>query len=388
MAEFSAAKRSVIDAVLKQSAAEREVPFIVAMSGTAEGVTYSGVFGDRATGAPATMDTNFRLFSMSKPIGQFCAMMLHDRGLLDYETPVADILPDYARIQVCTGFDGNTPILRAPQTTATVRHLATHTAGQMYDSWSPEMTRWAALTGYPGVVSGKREYLFAPMFFDPGTQWGYGTNTTWLGLVVEKLAGKELGQFVQEEIFDPLGMTQSMFDPTPEAKMRMAPTLFSRAADGGFEPMAFDLPANPEFNDIGQSIQCTAADYMQFLRMLLNQGQFNGHRFMSEAAFERMYSNAIGDMTVPAFASTTPNSAAMDFFPGTKKTHSLLGVRTEEDIPGMRRAGSQYWAGFANTHFWLDPASNTAGIYVTQSLPFVEPAMMEGFAKFEQAVYA
>ena len=83
-----------------------------------------------------------------------------------------------------------------------------------------------------------------------------------------------------------------------------------------------------------------------------------------------------------------PITADAEFFPGRRKKHSMAFMRIEEDVPGMRSAGSQFWAGVLNTHFWFDPKNNVAGVLMTQSLPFAEPRFMGVYERFERAVYA
>jgi len=116
------------DTVLSRAVDRQDVPFVVAMVANAAGRTYSGAFGDAAEGLKANESTVFRIFSMTKAVGETAAMILIDRGKLNPDTPVKEILPDFGKIQVLERFDGDKPILRAPRTEATVRHLATHTS--------------------------------------------------------------------------------------------------------------------------------------------------------------------------------------------------------------------------------------------------------------------
>ena len=103
-------------------------------------------------------------------------MILIDRGKLNPETPVKEILPEFGKIQVLERFDGDRPILRAPRTNATVRHLATHTSGLEYEFWNGEMANYLAKTGHPSILSGLKSAMFYPMMTDPGTRWGYGPS--------------------------------------------------------------------------------------------------------------------------------------------------------------------------------------------------------------------
>ena len=114
---------STLQAVLDDAVRAGDVPFAVAMVGDKNGIKWSGAAGERAPGQVAGADTVFRIFSMTKAVGSTAAMLLIDRGKLDAETPVEDILPEFAKIQVLERFDGDKPVLRAPKRKATVRQL-------------------------------------------------------------------------------------------------------------------------------------------------------------------------------------------------------------------------------------------------------------------------
>ena len=140
---------------------------------------------------------------------------------------------------------------------------------------------------------------------------------------------------------------------------------------------------------MGHALYSTAPDYMRFLRMFLNKGQLDGCRILSEAGVEMMLANHIGQLRVGKLTTLNPSlTADVEFFPGFEKTHSLGFLRTEEDVPEMRAAGSQSWAGALNTHFWFDPARDVAGLMMTQSLPFMDPRFVKVYNRFERAVYA
>jgi CubicO group peptidase (beta-lactamase class C family) len=81
-------------------------------------------------------------------------------------------------------------------------------------------------------------------------------------------------------------------------------------------------------------------------------------------------------------------SADVDLFPGVTMKHSIGFALNMADIPGKRPAGSMGWAGVLNTHFWVDPASDVAGVILMQHLPFVDPKALSLYDAFERAVYA
>jgi methyl acetate hydrolase len=374
--------------VLNAGVASGAAPGFVAMSGNAAGVKWSGAAGDRAPGQRMTEDTVFRIFSMTKAIGSTAAMILIDRGKLDANAPVDSILPDFAKIQVLEGFGGDTPKMRAPKSRATIRQLATHTSGLVYEFWNPDVPRWMAKTSHPSILSGMKASLFYPMVFDPGTRWDYGIGIDWLGQAVEAIDGRRIDKFCQEEIFNPLGMSSTAFECEGALAKRLA-SVSARGEDGKFAPFALAPPPHPEFYGMGHALYSTAGDYMRFMRMFLNQGALDGKRVLSEKGVATMLANHIGDLRVGKMTTVVPPvSADVDLFPGTPKTHSLGFLRVEKDVPGMRSAGTQGWAGVLNTHFWFDPAKDIAGTIMTQTLPFGEPRFLAVYEQFERAVYA
>ncbi len=376
------------DKVINTAVANGDMPFAVAMAGNAKGISYRAAAGDAAPGRKAAADTVFRIFSMTKAVGSTAAMILVDRGKLDVDAPVESLLPEFARIQVIERFDGDKPVMRAPSRKATIRHLATHTSGLAYEFWNADVPRYMAATGHPTILSGTRASMFYPMVCDPGTRWEYGISIDWLGQVVEKIDGRRIDRFLQEEIFGPLGMTDTACEVQDHMKDRLA-TVSARGEDGKFAPFELAPPSQPEVYGMGHTLYSTATDYMTFLRLFLNKGTLNGHKVLSERGVERMLGDHMNGLTFDKMTTIAPAvTADVDIFPGVRKTHSFGFVRNEADIPGMRSAGSQSWAGVCNTHYWFDPKKDIAAVIMTQSLPFLEPPFARTYEAYEKAVYA
>lgn len=375
------------DEALAAAVAAQDVPFAVAMTANADGVTWSGASGDAAPRRRADEKTAFRIFSMTKAIGATAAMILIDRGRLSMDTPVSEVLPEWNGLRVLEGFDGETPRLRPPSRPATIRELATHTSGLEYEFWNPDVARYLDVTGLPTILSGTIGSLMYPLTNDPGTRWGYGIGIDWLGRAVEVVDGRRIDTFCREEIFGPLGMSDTDFEP--DALTDRLADVSMRNSDGGFDPFMLAPPPKPEFYGMGHALYSTAPDYLRFLRMVLNGGSLDGTRILSEDAIAAMCADQMGGLTMQKMTSCAPPvSADVEFFPGTKVTHSFAFMRNEEDIPGARSAGSLSWAGVCNTHYWIDPKKDLAAVVMTQSLPFLEPGMTRTYAAYEQAVYA
>ena len=370
--------------VLDNAVADSAVPFAVAMTGNSDGITFSGASGNAAEGRAAAEDTVFHAFSMTKAVGSIAAMMLIDQGKLSADTPVAEILPEWNELQVLDGFDGDKPILRAPKTVATARHLATHTSGLEYEFWNQDVAKFMELTGHPTILSGLKLAMNYPLMTDPGSRWGYGISVDWLGRMVEAIDGRRIDVFCQQEVFEPLGMNSSAFEP--EGLEGRLASVSIRGEDGNFGPMEIGPPPNPEFYGMGHAMYSTAPDYMRFLRMILNKGQLDGNRILSEDAAAAMQTDHMEGLSFESMRASSPLTA--DVVLEGNPTHSFFAATNRDDVPGKRSAGTQSWAGILNSHYWVDPKKDLAAIIMTQSLPFMEKPFMDTYDAYERAVYA
>lgn len=374
--------------LLDDAVAAGDAPFLVAAQGNADGVTWSGAAGEAAPGRAAAMDTVYRIFSMTKAVGSTAAMMLVDRGQIGMDDPVDKYLPEARDLKVLDGWDEDTPRLRAPASMPTLRQLATHTSGLVYEFWCAEIGEWMQKTGHPTIISGQNASMNYAMAFDPGARWDYGLGIDWLGRVVEAVDQRRIDAFLKEELFDPLGMADTACEVGDHMAGRLS-SVKARGEDGVFVDTELAPPPNPEFYGMGHALYSTPADYLTFIRLFLNRGTMNGHKILSGDGVDRMLANSIGDLRIGKMVSLAPPmSADVELFPGTPMTHSFGFVRNEEDVPGMRTAGSQGWAGVLNSHYWFDPAKDVAAVIMTQSLPFAEPRFMGVYEAFEKAVYA
>lgn len=376
--------------VLNEAVASGKVPGLVATAANRDGVFFEAAVGTLGVDNQKAVEINspHRIFSMSKAIGTAAAVKLIENGALSLDTPVADILPDFANLQVLEGFDGDTPKLRAPATQATIRHLATHTSGLEYEFWNGDVAKYLEVTGTPTILSGLKKSLNYPLAFDPGTKWGYGTSIDWLGQVVEAVSGKRIDAFCREFLLEPLGMTGTMFECAGECRERIV-TAHMHDETGKLVPTGLEAPPEPEVYGMGHALFSTAPDYMRFLRMLLGGGELDGVRIFKPETIDLMCQNHIGDLAIEKMVTIVPHvTATVDFFPGVTKKWGLGFMFNEEDIPGMRSAGTQSWAGILNTHYWWDRKKGVIGVIFMQHLPFADETALQIYSDFERAVYA
>lgn len=380
-----------IDEVLRTAAERGDVPGVVAMAATREGPLYAGAFGRRGLpdGAAMTEDTVFWIASMTKAVTSTAAMQLVEQGKLALDRPIAEILPELAAPQVLEGFDAaGEPRLRPARRPITLRHLITHTAGFVYDIWNPEIRRYMERRGIPGIASCENKALQLPLVFDPGEKWDYGINIDWVGKAVERASGQRLGEYFAEHLFAPLGMADTGFLLGPERRARLT-RMHARGEDGGLAPIEFEIPQQPEFEMGGGGLYSTAADYLAFARLFLDEGRAGGHQLLKPETVRLMARNAIGDLDVRLLRTALPAfSNDAEFFPGMQKKWGLGFMITTAAVPGGRHAGSLAWAGLGNTYFWIDPEAGIAGVILMQLLPFADAKALDLFARFEQAVYA
>jgi len=376
-----------LQAILDETVRSGDAPFMVAMVGDKDGVRWSGTAGEAKPGQAASLDTLFRIYSMTKAVGVTAAMILIDRGKLSADTPVEDVMPEAAALKVLEGFDGDTPRLRPPKQKLTLRHLATHTSGMAYEMLNDLTRKYLEVRGHPSIFSGLKTSFGYPLVFDPGEAWHYGPGIDWVGAMVERVDGRSIDAFCGAEIFAPLGMTDTCFELDPARETRLC-ALYLRGPDGKFIAGDPRNPVKPEFYGMGSCLYSSAPDYMRFIRMHLNGGALDGKRLFSETTARQLQANHIGDVNISVMKSIAPElSADFTFFLGQRKGHSLPFMRVEDDVPGMRSAGSSFWAGGANTHFWIDPTNNIAALFMTQSMPFIERRFVKRYEEFERAVY-
>ena len=382
--------RETIDTLLRQACDRRDIAGVVAMATTADDLLYQGAFGtvDLATGAPMRPDAIFRLASMTKAITSVAAMQLVEQGRLSLDGPIGDYLPHLSAPMVLDHFDPDgTPALRPAAGPVTLRQLLSHTAGYSYEFWNADYTRLCTSLGIAALPSSHEELARVPLLFDPGTAWNYGINTDIVGFAIEAATGMDLGAYLGAHVTGPLGMADTTWHPTEAQKTRVV-GMHQRLPDGTLVPTNRPPPNGPGFLAGGGALLGSAADYIRFLRMLLNNGALEGMRLLREDTVADMACNQIGAIAVPPMRTAMPAMTFdADFFPGMDKKWSLAFLTNTGTGPHGRSACSLAWAGMLNTYFWLDPTHRLAGVLLTQSLPFADPVALGLFAAFERSLY-
>ncbi|MGV9711807.1 serine hydrolase domain-containing protein [Gordonia sp. NPDC003424] len=385
---------STLDDVLAAATSgDDRVPGVVAGVTTDTDDVYLGSAGLRSIdddSTPMTTDSVFAIFSATKAITATVALQLVEQGRLDLDAPAREYVPLLGLVRVIEGFEDNgEPRLRAPETDLTTRQLLTHTAGFGYDFFNETYARLSRDGRMPDISTATMDALTTPLLFDPGTAWEYGSNIDWVGLVIEAVTGARLGDVMSEDLFSPLGMSDTGFALSTDQRERRA-VMHRRKPDGTLTPNhRFAQPTDPEVQMGGQGLYSTVRDYLAFCRIWLRGGTSDsGEQILAPETVAEATRGQLGDLSVRMLPGVKPAlSHDIEFFPGLPKSWSLAFMVNDADAPTGRRAGSSAWAGLANLYYWIDPATGVAGFWATQLFPFGDPPALRHYLDFETATY-
>ena len=339
---------------------------------------------DRERALPFERDSVVRLYSMTKPVTSVALMMLVEQGLCTLDMPVSDFLLEFtsptALIKGATRLDQSEPCA-----VPTLHQLLTHTSGLTY-SFNPGLV--SQEMGEERLDFGPSDQTAAeicqklaalPLCFSPGQRWEYSVGIDVIGRVIEVISGRALDRFFQDEIFAPLGMTQTGFQFQEAHKGRIA-SLYTP-----LEGNAMDINAQQKSDETlrlidqeadspywktktfsgGGGLVGTLDDYMRFAECLRAGGTGERGRILSNSTLEFMMSNHLsGDI-----ASMGPQSFA------EQPMHGIgfgIGGAVVLDPARSRtpgHIGDYSWGGMASTFFWVDPSSKLSVVFLTQLSP-------------------
>jgi CubicO group peptidase (beta-lactamase class C family) len=314
---------------------------------------------------PMPEDAIFRLYSMARSITSLGAMILWEEGKFQLDDPISQYLPQFAEQRVFA--DARSPDVNLTKTREgeiTVEHLLKHTSGMGSRSSSiyrAQGVRSRSITLQEMVDNAAR----SPLFEDPGTNWRYGISTTILGRLVEIWSGMPLQDFLQERVYEPLGMTDTGFWVEPEDADRLA-TVYrpSREVEGVLRPYQMeDVPftERPTLIEGGVGLVASTMDFLRFSQMFLNGGELDGNRVIQPETVAIMTMNRIPDAILPiGFGRPTLGQ-------GWGLGFSIVMDASQYSYPV--NDGDFWWDGSAGTRFWIDPTENMVTIIMAQSSP-------------------
>ncbi|MGQ0696941.1 MAG: serine hydrolase domain-containing protein [Panacagrimonas sp.] len=378
-----------LDALLNKACDAGEVPGAIATVADDSGVIYEGAAGVRALGQPArmTVDTVAWFASMTKAVTGAAAMQLVERGKLSLDAPAGKVCPQLENMQVMEGFDAaGKPKLRPAKGTVTLRNLLTHSSGFSYEIWNPDAARELESRGAGNILSGTQATLDRPLLHDPDTCWDYSPGIDWAGRMVEEVSGQRLGDFMRQNLFGPLGMSNTGFRLSAQHRERLA-GMHARLPDGTLVPYPFEVDQNAQLDMGGHALYGPLTDYLRFTRMILGGGKLEGSRVLEARTVATMSQNQMGALNVTDLPDAQPYSNAVNWWPGVTNKWGLSFMINMQATPQGRSAGSLSWAGLANSYYWIDPVKRVTGAFLTQILPFYDGPAVRMFNDMETAVY-
>jgi len=331
---------------------------------------------DRERKKPVEWDTVFRIFSMTKPVTSVALMMLFEKGLIQLDDPVYRYIPSFRKLEVyVSGVDGSFET-RPPDRSLTIKDLLSHQSGFTYDFLKENEIDAAYSSRGIGSVSQKDlaslidSLSDLPLLFSPGDRWNYSVSTDVCGHLVELISGQSLDTFFYENIFEPLGMSDTGFYvravdiPRFSANYLYNLNGLPKLLD---DPLKSRFIKRPSFLSGGGGLVSTAEDYLAFCRMILGGGELNGNRILSRKTIDLMSANHLtGGVDLAEVASgrwSETSYQGMGFGLG----FSVVKDPSMTLVPGS--VGELAWGGMANSAFWIDPLEDMAVVFMTQLVP-------------------
>jgi CubicO group peptidase (beta-lactamase class C family) len=324
---------------------------------------------DKAAGVPMTTDTIFNIASMTKPMATVGALMLYEQGRLLMDDPLAKYFPKFDNMRVAARDPQGEPrdeTLPA-QRKITIQDLMRHTSGIIYGGRGTTLVHKQYPDGSASIANGMSGEQFLdklsslPLLYQPGTVWDYGFSIDVLGLVVEKVSGQSLGQYLKANLWAPLGMIDTGFYIPPDKAGRYAKALPTDPLSGKPQSISPVLTQKIDIECGGGCAASTAGDYLRFALMLMHGGESGEARILGRKTVEYMLSDQLGPKVVNLVGNADPTRADFGFG---------LGLAVKQ-TPGITRlmgsAGSFSWPGSSGTDWWADPKEDLAVVYLSHA---------------------
>jgi CubicO group peptidase (beta-lactamase class C family) len=305
---------------------------------------------DVATQRPMTPDTLFWIASMTKPITGAAVLMLQDGGKLNVADPVAKYLPEFANLKTPSGQPAD----------LTITQILTHTSG-LGEAGGPALKDAKTLADLVPL------WLAAPMQFEPGEKWKYcqsGINAA--ARIVEVVSGMTFDAFLEQRLFDPLGMKDTTFYPTDAQRTRLV-TAYAKDKDTGaltpVPPREFYEGTRNRPPQGNGGLYSTPQDYARFCQMLLAGGTLEGRRYLSADALKFLATPQTGDLPVGFFQNDTYGQHGTKY--GWGLGTSILRT-PHEGVAAMLSPGTFGHGGAWGTQAWIDPVKGVAYLLMIQ----------------------
>lgn len=361
---------------------EEMIPFCttLVMEGTdiVDVQTFGAMDGLKGEGRPLQQDTIYRMYSNTKIVTSVAAMMLWEASKFDLDDPLEKYLPEFADLTVLKSDATSIEDVEPAESSITIRQLLSHTSGLSYGFIEPEsiidqayMTAGVnALATAGNTLDSFSERLGElPLVFQPGTSWRYSLATDVTARLIEVLSGQTFDEHLQTAIFTPLGMVDTGFYVPKEKQDRFA-TMYR--PEDFLDPLAKGLLKADDpyegtysqpntFLSGGGGLVSTLVDYIKFIQLIVNDGEWQGTRLLKKETLDLMRTNQL--------AKGVGVSFPMWAMPGTTFG---LGFALKESVSGDEpagMAGEYHWGGMAGTHSWMSPKTGLTGMCMTQRMP-------------------
>ena len=304
-------------------------------------------------------DTLFAMASTTKPVVGVAIMMMMEEGKLQLTDPVSKFIPEFKTMKVAVTKEGSSEVELVPANREiTIRDLLTHTSGlgtggKGSSSVPPEVLR---VGPDDTLETFAKRAATVPLDFQPGTLWRYSglVGIEVLSRIVEITSGLTLDQFFKQRIFEPLGMKDTYFVVPEDRKDRIA-TIYQ--GDGKqLTKSQFRLTFPKSYFSGSAGLYSTAEDFFRFAQMLLNKGEFNGHRLLSPRAVELYSSNHVGEMMPGQLGR--PKGMGFGLTVEVMQDSAMAGI--------YRSNGSFGWDGAFGTYFCVDPKEQVVSVLMIQ----------------------
>jgi CubicO group peptidase (beta-lactamase class C family) len=363
-AGFSKEGLSRIDKFFEREIAANRVPgAVVAIARDGKLVYYKAHgFLNRATNEPMVLDAIFNLASMTKVMACVGGLVLNEEGRLPLKSRLDGYFPSFGKMTVWTslGAEAKNEVANPIY----IHDLFRHTSGIPYGGRgnTPVHKLYPSSSAAAAAEYSGEEFIAklssAPLLHQPGTVWEYGFSTDVLGLVIEKVAGRRLNDYLRAAVWDKVRMPDTSFEVPPQDRKRLARPLPKDPIDGKDQKIAI-LDERVKFDCAGSCAFGTVGDYLRFGQMLLDGGIIDGRRVLSPKTVAWMTSDHLGDRIKNQVSAIEPHREGYGFGLG-------VAVRLQEGVaatPGSR--GDYTWNGANGTAFWADPVERLVVVYGT-----------------------
>jgi CubicO group peptidase (beta-lactamase class C family) len=367
---MSSARLALIGKAVNAEIARDQLPGAVLAIARRGKLVYFETFGyrDKAAGAPMTADAIFNIASMTKPMVAVGALQLYEQGRLLMDEPLAKYFPKFASMQVAVMDAGKERILETVPAARkiTIQDLLRHTSGLIYGGRGTTAVHklYPEGSGQAAAAMTGAEFLdhlsSRPLMYQPGAVWDYGFGLDVLGLVIEQVTEQSLGDYLRQNVWQPLGMADTGFVIPPDKAARYAKALPNDPDTGKPQSMT-PLTQAPKFECGGGCAASTAGDYLRFALMLMNKGKSGDARILGPKTVEYMLSNQLAPDVKNLIVNADPTRGDYGFGLG-------LAVRTTPGIVRMMGSvGDFSWPGASGTNWWADPHEELAVVWMAHS---------------------